>query len=801
MLIQIKDFQGGMVTNADPTDLGTEFVVNNENFLTDQAGRIKNRLGRSVATTINTLHFDDLRYWSPSNLKLNGTSPDSYWIGYDYENSKDVRYVTSNILSATSSVKLGETYSSNIPTAFNLQDHGTEFRLAPNDLNHGPKILQYIARNYFESSLSVDEYVFQDALLDYPSSTGLNLGKVEAYTMDSSDLGISMPSNTYNYKISPIFDGTQELPLHKSFQSKTIASQNKIPTLAINTSEAFAGTAPNKDFELNPRITALKIYRETANSGTYYNIATIPINTKLEHPNRVSSMAPGTVMAGKDYVFSNTFIDDYTALTSATGIFSQPDVTTSTHNLLAYKWIIVMRNDTGTLDSVNNPDNSPTIFQGGQGSETSDTFSWSGVNGPLDDSSFLTYLEKGFASISAQPSGTPFYNFDGGANIKIYRRVMGVNINTGQSEIVGSISNELTYTLSDVVWHNKVVHCYSLSNAQRFTKNEITGGVFKNYQSSTYTNYLIVNSLGKSIHLDVVTDSITGNGGEVFRDYLITKEPSPTNTNAITFYDVNIPNGTPQPFPDDFKVKVNYKYSQMMGNRLFVGNVRLDPGGDDEDHPDWVVFSEPGMPDILPIVNYIQIKDQQGGEIVAMNKILDSLVIFMSRGIFRLDVGVTGDPSAFTLMESEQNLGCISPKGVINIKDNLFFCAKDNIYQISPDFTFTAISEPIKDIYLQTATPSASRLFYDVKRNRIICKFGTGTQVYYIYDLNSSAWSKWTTSINPPDFFTINDTLDVYAINAENVSSGGGGSDGGGSGDTGGGSGGDSGGGGGGETP
>jgi len=785
MLIQIKDFQGGMVTNADPGDLGADFVIQNENFVTDQPGRLRNRLGRSAVNTIDSLRFDDLRYWSPSNLKINGTSPDSYWIGFDASNGNKLKFLPSNIMGSVTATDLGSAYSSNIPTAFDLQDHGTEFRLAPDNLNHGPQVLQYIARNYFESSSTLDEYVFQSAFPEYPSSTAMKLDNITAYVIGSATSGVSITPESYKYKISPIFDGVQELPLPATYESIIIQNNTSVPQLKITFTESSTGTAPNKTFGLNPRITAIKIYRETANSGSFFNISTIPINTSLSHTNVVSSMAPGTVLPGKDYVFSNTFIDSYTDLISATGIFSQPDITTSSHNNLAYKWIIVMINDAGVQDAINDPDNSPTIFQGGLGNETSDTFSWSGVNGPLDNTTFLSYLIKGFASIAVQPSQTPYYNFNVNGDIKLIRRCLGSNMGNNNIDIVGT---DLSLNLSDVVWHNKAVHLYSLSDSERFMANQITGGVFRNYQSNTTSQYLIVNSLGKSIYLDVDTDNISSNAGEVFRDYSVTKNSS---SNELCFFDNGLTNGTQQPFPDDFKVRVNYKYSQMMGNRLFVGNVRLDPGGDNEDHPDWVVYSEPGMPDVLPIVNYIQIKDQQGGEIIAMNNILDSLVILMTRGIFRLDVGSSGEPSGFTLMESNKNVGCIAPKGVINIKDNIFFCALDNIYQISPDFTFTPITEPIKDIYQSTSPLSPSRLFYDVKRNNLICKFGNRT-TYYIYSLTSNSWSKWTSTVNTPDFFTINDTLNVYTLQAVTASSGG--SSGGGSGDTGGQSGGDSGG-------
>ena len=69
----------------------------------------------------------------------------------------------------------------------------------------------------------------------------------------------------------------------------------------------------------------------------------------------------------------------------------------------------------------------------------------------------------------------------------------------------------------------------------------------------------------------------------------------------------------------------------MIGNIHFVGNVKLDPGGLDETHPDFVMYSEFGMPDVIPISNFIAIRDQQGGSIIGMNRILNNLVVFMTR--------------------------------------------------------------------------------------------------------------------------------------------------------------------------
>jgi hypothetical protein len=237
-----------------------------------------------------------------------------------------------------------------------------------------------------------------------------------------------------------------------------------------------------------------------------------------------------------------------------------------------------------------------------------------------------------------------------------------------------------------------------------------------------------------------------------------------SNEAIFYFYDVGLTSGAMQPYVKDAKTDVHYKYSQMLGNRLFVGNVKLDPVGDNEDHPDWIIYSEFGMPDVLPIVNYIQIKDQQGGEIVGLNKILDSLVVLMSRGVFRLDVGSSLDPGGFSLMESNKDVGCIAPKGIVSINDNIFFCSNNGIYQITPDFRFTPITEPIKDVYQATANKENSRLFYDVNRNRMLCRFGNGTTTIYAYDLLSNAWSTIKYDSLPSDFYSINDSLDVFGF-------------------------------------
>ena len=84
MLLEIDSFQGGIATNADPNDIGKEYSTVSQNFLLDQPGRLVKRPGRSASVTINNLSFSNAPiYWSPSNLKIDGTAPDNKWIGFD----------------------------------------------------------------------------------------------------------------------------------------------------------------------------------------------------------------------------------------------------------------------------------------------------------------------------------------------------------------------------------------------------------------------------------------------------------------------------------------------------------------------------------------------------------------------------------------------------------------------------------------------------------------------------------------------------------------------------------------------
>jgi len=90
------------------------------------------------------------------------------------------------------------------------------------------------------------------------------------------------------------------------------------------------------------------------------------------------------------------------------------------------------------------------------------------------------------------------------------------------------------------------------------------------------------------------------------------------------------------------------------------------------------------------------------------------------------------------------------------------------MFQIRPDFTFVPITKPIEDVYQSITNKDSSKVVYDIKRDRLICRFGNNSNNVFIYDLLQSIWTKYVftdlTNFEVSDFFTLNDDLDLYGV-------------------------------------
>ena len=231
----------------------------------------------------------------------------------------------------------------------------------------------------------------------------------------------------------------------------------------------------------------------------------------------------------------------------------------------------------------------------------------------------------------------------------------------------------------------------------------------------------------------------------------------------LIFFDKNLPNGTEHP-TFETSLDVKHRHSKYINGRNYVADVRITDGTDTEDHGNWVMFSELNQPDVIPITNYIQLTDAQGGRIIGIESLMGDLAVLMERGIYRLSIP-SEDPTAWSLSESEENIGCLSENSITAWESGLFFAGEDHLYYLDVNFNATPITTSIKDDY-QSAITSSARTFYDVKKNRLLCRFGADGGTIYSLDLSmfpEERWTKVVSGSSDMDIFTLNEDLTLYS--------------------------------------
>ena len=190
----------------------------------------------------------------------------------------------------------------------------------------------------------------------------------------------------------------------------------------------------------------------------------------------------------------------------------------------------------------------------------------------------------------------------------------------------------------------------------------------------------------------------------------------------------------------DTKFKSRWKYSEQHGGRMFVANVILDPDEENERYADMILYSEAGMFGMIPIGNYIRVRDPQGGQITGIKSLGDSLCVLMEYGIYRLRVPSV-NPSTFSILESNEYIGCIAPNSVVRVKDDLYFCGNQNIYRVDGMFNVSAIGSVIEDKYREEDNKSDTIAEYDPIKGCIIFRFGRLKHTLYEYNLERDEWN------------------------------------------------------------
>jgi len=242
----------------------------------------------------------------------------------------------------------------------------------------------------------------------------------------------------------------------------------------------------------------------------------------------------------------------------------------------------------------------------------------------------------------------------------------------------------------------------------------------------------------------------------------------------LDFFDPGLPDGARHPNETATSTDVKFKYATMLNGRQFVANVKITGDEETEEYPNFVMFSEPGSPDIIPTSNFIQLQDLQGGEIVGIETLMSDIVVFMTKGIFRINVP-SGDPTSWSLVEAHPNIGCINDKGITKVPNGIFFLSNEDVIFLDSGFQATPITYPIRDDYQATVASNSSimKTHYDVKYNKLYITKSVSTNTeFYIYDVFRQTWSTEKHEAVEYDEFSFdnnNNTLLIESATNSNV--------------------------------
>ena len=198
--------------------------------------------------------------------------------------------------------------------------------------------------------------------------------------------------------------------------------------------------------------------------------------------------------------------------------------------------------------------------------------------------------------------------------------------------------------------------------------------------------------------------------------------------------------------------RVNGRYAKMVKSRLFLGNIFLDIGDENEERNDWVAYSEVNQFDTRPVSNVIQFDDREGGAITGLAEIFGRLVVFKPQAIFILNLSDPVNPSSWSIVESKHNIGNIASEGVVEVHDSIYFVYHDGIYRITSNMSASStatptvmdkVTEPIDDQFMLATDKTAIKGIFDSERQEIIYKWMvSSTQVVWAYNYVKQTWRK-----------------------------------------------------------
>ena len=211
----------------------------------------------------------------------------------------------------------------------------------------------------------------------------------------------------------------------------------------------------------------------------------------------------------------------------------------------------------------------------------------------------------------------------------------------------------------------------------------------------------------------------------------------------LDFFDHGLPDGARHSNETSTSTDVKFKYSTILNGRQFVANVKITADNNSEEYPNFVMFSNPGSPDVIPTSNFIKLDDLQGGEIVGIETLMSDIVVFMTKGIFRINVP-SGDPSNWSLVEAHPNIGCLHDRAIAKAPNGIYFGSKNAIHFLDSGFSVKSITEPIKSSWQSKSSTSSEEtlnLQYDPKYNRLyVSWFPSVSTIMYVFDITRQVW-------------------------------------------------------------
>ena len=230
--------------------------------------------------------------------------------------------------------------------------------------------------------------------------------------------------------------------------------------------------------------------------------------------------------------------------------------------------------------------------------------------------------------------------------------------------------------------------------------------------------------------------------------------------NEITVIDKGLSSLDEHPYGQEDKIKVNAQYAKILKGRLFLGNIVLDPGNENEAQNDWVAYSELNAYDVRPVSNVIPFPDREGGQITGLSELFGRLIVFKAQAIFVLDVVDPSDSTTWARKETKINIGNIAPDGLAEVHDSVYFVHHDGIYKLDANTVASSDATPsimekitlgIEDQFLLANDKKSIKGVYDQKNNEILYTWEVGspaTQVVWAYHIVLKTWRKVETTTN-----------------------------------------------------